>query len=156
MLLRKIDVPINETVCKGTYKFKGNTLSVGTYDRSSNNQVGCDTLFKITVAERPEIIVLDELSIKCDVNQNIKLSDRLELEPNDGLWKEVSVLPSSGGFIASSGTFNPFNQNPGIYTFSYEMKPGTYCGPSNRMVNIRVTECDGTTDCKINHQPGFY
>ncbi len=153
-VLGKIDFPINVTVCKGEqYTYKGELLSVGTYDRSSNNQVGCDTLFKITVAEKPEIIVLDELSIKCDVNQNIKLSDRLELEPNDGTWKEVSAIMSLGGFIAAAGTFNPYEQKPGIYTFSYEMKAGTYCGPSSRMVNIRVTLCDVTIACKISPQP---
>ena len=149
----KIDFPINVTVCKGEkYLYKGELLSVGTYQRSSGNQVGCDTLFEITVAEKPEIIILGELSIKCDVNQNIKLSDRLELEPIDGNWKEVSVQPSSG-FNENQGTFNPFNQKPGIYSFSYEMKAGTYCGLSNSLVNIRVTACDGTTDCKITHNP---
>jgi len=150
----RINAYIDTSICLGElYKFKDEDYPVGYHEYPFVNPGGCDTFYKITVLQRQDINVLQTLNIDCKSNQVINLRDRLEYEPSGGLWKEVSVLPSTGGFNASSGTFNPFNQKPGLYTFSYEMKAGTYCGSSIRSVNIRVTECDGTTDCKINHNP---
>ncbi len=81
----------------------------------------------------------------------IDLNTLLTGQDTGGNWAETSVIPSTGGaFTPVPGTFNPFGQLQGTYTFEYSHTGGAFCPNDAETVTIIIGQPDANA---INDGP---
>ncbi|MDG1297527.1 MAG: gliding motility-associated C-terminal domain-containing protein [Saprospiraceae bacterium] len=73
--------------------------------------------------------------------QLFDLNNLLDGEDADGIWSEISTVPSSGiAFDPALGTFSTSNQNPGIYLFEYFLEGEGSCPDDLEVVSVEIYE----------------
>ena len=76
-----------------------------------------------------------------NINTPSALADKLTGEVAGGIWIETSGTPSTGtGFDATTGTFTPFGQDAGVYTFQYLVTGVPPCSDDTESVTCIVND----------------
>ena len=114
----------------------------GTYTVAFFNPLpGCtDTTFQtIEVGAGALAGIGSNESICTDNITIIQLNDYLSGDYTTGIWDETSATASTGSaFDAVNGTFDPSNQDVGLYTFQHRV--GNNCGSDTAFVEINLLE----------------
>jgi gliding motility-associated-like protein len=111
------------------------------YQLTNTQPANCPDVFvqAIVVDQQVNAGVADMPMDFCENESSlVTLSDLIITEDANGLWTETSVNSSQGSaFNAANGTFNATGQNPGNYTFQYEVSAAIAC--PNQQVEVSVT-----------------
>ena len=114
------------------------------YQLSDMPPPGCSDIFSISIPVENEVFAGTAnmpIDFCADESQLIILNDQLVGQDPNGVWMEVSGIPSqNGAFNAANGSFNIAGQNSGTYNFEYTLSPGGACPDDSEMVTVIVNE----------------
>ena len=129
------------TLCPGantTLRLKSVVDSLGCQDTSLTQVIN----FKVFPPTKAGT-ALPDMTVCGSMDTTIALLTRLQNASIGGVWKESSVVKSTGrAFNAVAGTFNPKGQTSGTYKFQYIKSPaaGSNCFPDTATVNIKISQ----------------
>ena len=121
------------------------TLDVGNHMlQYSVTQADCElsTEQAFEIIESPSSGTVTATPSNCSgITVNYNLFELLDGESADGIWEEISTIPSTNGsFNTASGTFSTENQAPGTYRFQYSLEASSICPGATSVVSIIVEE----------------
>jgi gliding motility-associated-like protein len=114
------------------------------YQLSNTQPANCPDVFVQSIVVDQEVNAgVANLPLDfCENESNlVALPDLILGEDANGQWTETSVNSSQGtAFNAANGTFNANGQNPGTYTFQYEVSGAITCPDQQAEVSVTINE----------------